>query len=53
MMLTSEKVLEKDMGILEVWDLYNERMERLIGNKPYDFLKSVKIELIITITCYI
>ncbi|MCP4884679.1 MAG: site-specific integrase, partial [Flavobacteriales bacterium] len=27
------KTLEKDMGILEVWDLHNERMERLIGKE--------------------
>ena len=27
------KTLEMDMGILEVWDLHNERMERLIGKE--------------------
>ncbi len=27
------KTLEKDMGILEVWDLHNERIEKLIGKE--------------------
>lgn len=27
------KTLEKEMGILEIWDLHNERMERLIGKE--------------------
>ncbi|NOQ91989.1 MAG: site-specific integrase, partial [Flavobacteriaceae bacterium] len=27
------KSLEKDMGIIEVYDLHNERMERLIGKE--------------------
>jgi integrase len=27
------KSLEKDMGILEVWDLHNERIEKLIGKE--------------------
>jgi len=27
------KTLEKEMGILEVWDLHNERIEKLIGKE--------------------
>ena len=27
------KTLEKDMGILEIWDLHNERIQKLIGKE--------------------